>query len=115
MPAANETGAWPRWIDIVAGAWLFISAFVWPHALAAQTNTWVVGALIAAFAIASWFWPALRYVDTVLAIWLFISSWFFPHTAGTAWNNAVVAIIVFFASLAPGNETPRHHRALGTA
>ncbi len=100
---SGDVAAWPRWISLIVGVWLFISAFAWPHAASAQTNTWILGVLIAVVAIWAMFYPPVRWVNTILAVWLFISTFFFPHvTNGTVWNNAICAVIVFFASLAPG-------------
>lgn len=99
---AVDAGAWPRWVNLVLGAWLFISAFIWPHTASSQANTWIVGALMAGAAIWAMFAPPVRWVNTVLAIWLFISTFFIPHvTTGTVWNNAIVAILVFLVSLVP--------------
>ncbi len=113
---AGENFAWPRWLNLVLGVWLFISAFIWPHTAASQTNTWIVGILIAIFAIAAMFAPAVRWVNTVLAVWLFVSTLFIQHvTAGTAWNNCIVAVIVFFVSLAPSEALHRRGQALTPA
>jgi hypothetical protein len=109
MPASdstyvNESGPWPRWLNIALGVWLFISAFVWPHTANSQANTWIVGVLVVAFALWGMFTPPVRWVNTVLAVWLFFSTFFFAHiTAGTVWNNAIVAILVFILSLVPGS------------
>lgn len=98
----NFDQSWPRWISLVLGVWLFISAFLWPHSPASYTNTWVVGALIALAALGALFSPPVRWANTVLAIWLFISTLVIDHvTVATAWNNAIVAVVVFFVSLAP--------------
>ena len=99
-----NSGSWPRYLNALVAAWLFISAFVWPHTVSAQTNTWIVGALMVICAIAALFQPAARWANTVLAVWLFISTWFFPHAnTGTVWNNAILAIIVFAVSLVPSS------------
>lgn len=110
-----DSGAWPRWINLVLGVWLFISAFIWPHTESAQTNTWIVGVLIAAAAIWAMFTPQVRWLNTVLAIWLFVSTLVIPHvTTGTVWNNVIVAIVVFLVSLMPsGASTTRTARPPG--
>ncbi len=94
---------WARGASVVLGVWLFISAFVWPHVAAQQTNTWILGVLFVIFALIAMQSPQVRYVNTVLSIWLFISVWALPHdNRGTMWNNALVAIAVFLLSLVPG-------------
>src|SRR5262249_14972879 len=37
--APTRPDPWPGWIPIALGAWLFISAFLWPHGTASATNT----------------------------------------------------------------------------
>ncbi|MGE5186646.1 MAG: SPW repeat protein [Acidobacteriota bacterium] len=115
MTDISDTSAWPRWINILAGAWLFISAFVWPHTLSAQANTWIVGALMFIVAIAALFQPPVRWANTALAVWLFVSTWFFPHAdTATLWNNLIVAIVVFILSLTPsGAMTTSGRRPIG--
>ena len=101
-PSSASSGAWPRGINIVAGIWLFISAFIWPHAANARTNTWILGVLIALAAIIALYAPRVRFLNTLFAIWLFFSTLFIYHlNAGTLWNNIIVSIIVFIVSLIP--------------
>ncbi len=113
----TTTDAWPRWINLVAGVWLFISAFVWPHTAAAQNNTWIVGVLIVLASLWAMFAPSVRFINTILAVYLFISTFgIFHQNPGTVWNNVIVSIIVFVLSLVPsetaywtrGHRTPAH-------
>jgi SPW repeat len=98
----NLEGAWPRWVSLLLGIWLFISAFAWPHAMAQQTNTWIVGVLMVIVSILAMFAPQARFINTVLAIWLFVSTLVMAHqTTTTVWNNCIVAIVVFALSLVP--------------
>ncbi len=101
-----------RWLNVALGAWLFISAFVWPHTASQQTNTWILGILCFVFALAAMRVSTARWLNTALSIWLFISVWALPHqNLATMWNNAIVAVVVFLASLVPGpgerSLTPR--------
>ncbi len=92
-----------RYVNVVLGVWLFISAFVWEHTAAERTNTWILGVLFVVFALVAMQSPGARWVNTALSIWLFISVWALPHdNLGTMWNNALVAIAVFIASLVAG-------------
>jgi hypothetical protein len=98
----------PRVANLILGAWLFLSAFLWRHTPAARANTWIVGVLIIVFAVLSGARPQARYANTVLAVWLFLSSLSIYHVTGaTAWNNCIVAILVFLFSLAPSSPTLR--------
>ncbi len=107
---------WARWVNIVLGAWLFISAFIWPHTASSMTNTWIIGLAIVAAAIIAMYVPWFRWVTTALSIWLFFSTFAFAHvTTGTMWNNAIVAIIVFLVSLVPSGAHTMSRRTLATA
>ncbi len=101
-----------RYLNVVLGVWLFISAFIWEHTAAERTNTWILGVLFVVFALVATRSPGARWVNTALSIWLFISVWALPHdNVGTMWNNALVAIVVFFASLVGGrDESPLTER-----
>ncbi len=97
-PPAEATGA--RYVNLVLSVWLFISAFVWTHTMAQQTNTWICGVLGAIFALIAMSVPAVRYLNTLLSIWLFISAFALATVnVGTVWNNALVAIAMFVVSL----------------
>ncbi len=103
--ASNAQGA--RWLNVVLGVWLFISAFLWPHTVAQRTNTWILGVLCVIFALIAMSTPPARFLNTALSIWLFISVWALPHrNIGTMWNNALVAIVIFVLSLVPGRGEP---------
>jgi hypothetical protein len=97
---------WPAWVNLLVGVWLVITAFAWPHAAATQTNTWVVGALIAVSALWAMFVPAIRYVDTFLATWLFFSAIGFAGNT-TPWHDVIAAIVVFLVSLVPTGTITR--------
>src|SRR5579883_1103681 len=99
---------WPAWVNLIIGVWLIISAFAWPHALASETNTWIVGALIGLAALWAMFIPQIRYVDTLLAIWLFFSSIAFARGGNTTpWHDVIAAIVVFLVSLVPTSTIAR--------
>jgi hypothetical protein len=90
---------WAPIVNLVLGAWLFVSAFVWPHAGHARANTWILGLLIAVFALYAIAQPTARWLNTLAAIWLFFSSLAIGHMeAATVWNNVIVAVIVFALS-----------------
>lgn len=99
---------WPRYANAMVGAWLFISAFAWPHADASRTNTWVIGliaVIVSLWAVAT---PAVRYVNTAVAVWLFFTTITFPHIlAATTWNNVIAAVVIFMLSLVPSRRPGR--------
>ncbi|HEX3764902.1 MAG TPA: SPW repeat protein [Kofleriaceae bacterium] len=98
---------WPRWVPIVLGAWLFVSAFLWHHSPSSATNSWVIGLLIAIAGLIALRMPWMRWVVTALAVWLFLSTLAIAEVnRGTPWNNLIVAVLVFLASLVPGGLVP---------
>lgn len=89
-----------RYINVILGAWLFISAFAWAHTEAQMTNTWICGVLAVIFALIATRVQEVRYVNAALAVWLFISAWALPHVSiGTVWNNVLVSIAIFIVAL----------------
>ncbi|HEX3762276.1 MAG TPA: hypothetical protein VHW23_26425 [Kofleriaceae bacterium] len=109
VPAAD---AWPRWVNLLIGIWLIISAFAWPHGGGARANTWILGALIAIASIWAMYAPGARFLNTIFAIWLFFATLVIYHaSAATVWNNLIAAVIVFVLSLIP--TPPTRARAAG--
>jgi|SRR6185312_1497214 len=106
---------WAPIVNLVLGAWLFVSAFAWPHTVHARANTWILGLLIAVFAIYAIAQPTARWLNTVAAVWLFFSSLAIGHMeAATVWNNVIVAILVFALSFV-GRYGERHSAGDGSA
>jgi len=102
------SGNWPRYLNVLLAAWLFISAFAWPHTAELRQNSWIVGLMMFVAALAATAAPAFRYVNTVLAGWLFISTIAFPRISdATLWNNIIVAIAVLALSLMPSGKPTR--------
>jgi multisubunit Na+/H+ antiporter MnhB subunit len=94
-----------RVVNLVLGAWLFASAFIWAHTRAQLTNTWILGVVMVICALIALRVSAARYVNTVLSVWLFISAFALPRIhQGTVWNNALVAVVIFFVSLVSQHE-----------
>ena len=91
-----------RLVTVMLGLWLVLSAYVWSHTPISQTNTWVLGLVIATIAAVGTPSPTVRAISTVPAIWLFFSAfWIADVTNATMWNNAIVAILVLILSLMP--------------
>jgi hypothetical protein len=91
-----------RYINLLLGVWLVISAFVWRHTIEQQTNAWIVGVLVAVFALVAIGRERARYLNTLLSVWLLASIWVLPTVAeATQWNHGLVAMAVFIFSLVP--------------
>jgi len=88
-----------RAINAVLGAWLFASAFLWPHTYGQTENAWVVGFIAAMMAVGGlcglgW----TRYLNIILGAWLIVSPLFVRVSSPfTYWNNELVgaALVVF--------------------
>jgi len=90
----------PGIANAVLGAWLFASAFVWPHTSNQMTNTCAIGALSVAGALVGTQYSTIRYVNSILALWLLVSSWAGQvATEVTTWNGTLVAFPMFALSL----------------
>lgn len=101
----------PRWINIAIGAWVFLSAFLWPHSGAQYSNALVIGAATVVTAAIGLRIPSLRYLNVALAIWLFVSSWFIPTlSSGTMWNNVIASIAILIAALQPSGKQMAAYR-----
>ncbi|HVV84081.1 MAG TPA: hypothetical protein VHE35_13490 [Kofleriaceae bacterium] len=98
---------WPQWINLALGVWLFISAFLWFHTVAAGANSWIVGLVIAGAAAAAFWAPPVQWIDTAAGIYLFLSTNAFRHANGwTVWNNVIVAVLVVGFSLFRTDRDP---------
>lgn len=86
-------------VILLAGTWLFVTVFLWPHTSPQGLSTLAVGVLTIAFALLIANAPPARFIIAALAVWLFVSAFLLPHGTGTEWNNAIVAVLVFVASL----------------
>lgn len=96
-----------RSVNVLLGAWLFASAFLWPHQDNARFNDWVCGMLVAASALSAIWAPALRWTSTGLAVWLGFGALFFDYSSqATRLHDLAIAGIVFAVSLVRA-ELPR--------
>jgi hypothetical protein len=91
-----------RYANLALGAWLLISAFLWPHSPAQFRNTWSVASLCIVVATLGVGVPALRRGNTVLGLWCLASA-FITSSLGwlTVLNNAVVGAAIVLFSLVP--------------
>ena len=83
------------------GAWLFVSAFLWPHSRFQFHNSIVCGLLAMALALAGTCIRETASLGAMLAMWLLLSAFLVPaiHDA-TFWNNFLTAIAIWGISMA---------------
>jgi hypothetical protein len=97
---------WWRILNVLIGAWLFVSASLWMHSTAQSINTrWLGIAMIMVSGIAA-IVPNARYGLMLSALWLWISLFVLPTwSMVTTWNGIIVAVLTFaVASLGPRAE-----------
>lgn len=93
----------PHYANLFFGGWLFLSAFLWPHTAEFFHTAWIVGLLIAGFALGALRVQSLRWVNTLLALGL-LGATLLASVISTAtyWNNLIVGALVLICSLAAG-------------
>ncbi len=94
---------WPRVLNACLGAWLFASAFLWPHPDNVGLNDWMIGLFVLATALQAVWAPALRWVSTFLGAWLgFWALVLQYHSPVTRLHDLALAGLIFVVSLVPG-------------
>jgi hypothetical protein len=100
-------GTWARSLNVLLGAWLFVSAFAWQHGQAANANTWICGLLVIGFALWALWMPTMRWWNTLIGAWVVFASFFLHHrSAVTQWNNIVLGVLILAISLVPSEPLP---------
>jgi hypothetical protein len=96
-------GGVARVLNVVVGAWVVLSAFIWHHTVPSRSNTWICGVLVMIFSLVALRAPRARFLTTAVAVWFFITSFTVPTvSAATVWSNWISAVVIFFISLVPG-------------
>jgi hypothetical protein len=89
-----------RLFNVLAGLWLFISVFMWPHSAAQATNSALCGIAAMGLSLLALYVEPARYLGAALGAWVFMSTFLLPQTSRTTtWNNALIGIAMFVASL----------------
>jgi len=92
-----------RAANVLLGAWLFASAFLWQHQDNVAFNDWVCGLIIAASALSAIWVPPFRWVSTGLAVWVgFCAVTFVYHSEPTRVHDLALAAAVALVSFARG-------------
>ena len=101
-------------INVLAGIWLFVSPWVYGAAGNPNAwNSWILGALIAAFAFIQWNNPlglrVLSWINCLIAIYTFCSPWIYGYTGNTGRfvNSLCVGVIVFVLAVTAITRSPR--------
>lgn len=101
-----KTKRWQDWVNLLAGAWLFVSPWVLNYASelsAAAWNAYILGAAIVLFAAVAVSVPKAweEGINVVLGVWLAISPWAlgFASNREVAMNTSVVGFVVAVLAL----------------
>ncbi|MHB1416320.1 MAG: SPW repeat protein [Chloroflexota bacterium] len=98
---------WQDWVNLIAGAWLFVSPWVLVTTFdaASSWNAWAVGAAVFLVALWALYYPGSRiaeWINAALGAWLFISPWvlgFVVVATSQAWNAWITGFVVFWVAL----------------
>jgi hypothetical protein len=126
MPSRSAYGQfepwhrWQDWINLILGICLFIAPWVWRSTASvaamnsADTNAWIVGAIVVIVSLCALAAPRstwTEWVNTICGIWLFISPWVLAFTPmmrsqmSTDWViGIVVAILAIWAGAQVGGR-----------
>jgi hypothetical protein len=115
---------WQDWVNLVLGAWLFISPWVLGFASAATeagtttpraaVNAWIFGVIVVVLSIAAVVrtQPWEEWLNLLAGIWLFISPWVLGYSGTTTalWNALIVGALVFILACWDLNTLPEASR-----
>lgn len=111
-------------LDIVAGAWLFISPWVILMAYNVAWSNWIVGAVVMIIACIRAFGAysaaGLSWFNAILGLWVLLSPWFLVETAtDAAWGcnvltGAAIIILAAWSAIATHLDL-REHRPIPAA
>lgn len=111
---------WQDWLNLLLGAWLFISpwalgfakggAAASTYSHAAAFNAWIVGVIVVLLSIAALArtQPWEEWLNLLAGFWLFISPWVLSYsgTQTALWNALIVGALVFILACWDLNTLP---------
>lgn len=108
------------WINVLAGAWLIISPFVFGNPLPFQSNEFWIGLLVGIVALVRAFSPArnvwLSWVNLIAGVWLLFSPFALGYTiTSLIWNSLILGAIVTadaIWNLAAGSSASHRHAGI---
>ncbi len=96
-----------RGLNVLLGAWLFASAFLWPHHDNEAFNDWVCGLLVTASALCAIWAPPFRWVNAAVAVWLGASVLIFNYASRvTRIHDLVLAGAMFVVAMVRWHTAP---------
>lgn len=100
----------------VAALWFFVSPWTYGFSLHESAwNSWLVGAVMLAFACLRLLSPAhtggFSRANSILAVWVFFSPWIFGYASNgpRLTNSLAVAVFIFALSMVSAKASSRPH------
>ncbi len=102
-----------RWVNVAAGAWIFVCAWVLPAPPWQRLTLALLGMAVFLIAFVAMAYVRLRWVNTLLALWAVLSPFALalPATRATV-NQLATGLLVLVASLWPGHHDDADRRPL---
>lgn len=95
----------PRWVNVVAGIWLFLSALLLPAPAWQRVTQAFMGMAIFLVAIVAMAYARFRWINTLLALWAVLAPFALALPASAAAENQLATgLVVLVASLWPGHR-----------
>lgn len=105
-------------LNLIAGAWLFLSAWFFAYSGLSAGNNWVLGAIVMVLAVLRISHPATvpwaSWINCMLAFWIFASPWIYGYAGNLQCliSNFAVGIVVFTLGVESAMATRRMQRHL---
>lgn len=94
--------AWPRYVNLLLCAWLFASAFAWPHSRDACAAAWISAGFMGMTAFSAIWASPVRFFNVILGgIALAWQAAAASHEPAARLNGMVVSGLVIALSLVP--------------
>ena len=96
----------PRLLQVVLGAWLIVTVFIWTHSRVQAFVALGAGGLTVALGLLSAKLSSLRILTALAGVWLLVASFVSPGAPLTLFNNLAVALLIIFLSFLPLGDVP---------
>ncbi len=108
LETVRDTRSSVRVLNVLLGAWLFASAFLWPHHDNEAFNDWLCGLVVSASALCAIWAPPFRWVNAGVAAWLgFSAAVIFDYASRlTRIHDLAVAGLMFVIAMARWRTAP---------
>jgi hypothetical protein len=96
----TRSQVWLRGLNVLLGAWLFVSTFLWKHQGNVGFNNMLCGLAVTASALCAIWAPAFRWVNAGIAVWLGFCALIFDYASPvTRLHDLAVAGAIFAIAL----------------